>query len=535
VPARCREEFRPGRRFGRKTQRLLIALAAAVTALAAAGIAHAATGRSEALGALGRAELALDGSPFGWTAQPDPTLALRDLALTKSRLPGRLRRRADRLLDRPDDPAGGRVGDVHYTVPSTMFCTTHFCVHYVESTADAPPLRDANGNGTPDWVERNADLLEFLWQKEVVEYGFRRPPADIDLPNHGPDGRFDVYLADIVDGGILGFCAPEPPPNYSFWNVPGYCVLDNDYSLAQIGAPGLGGIHELELTAVHEFFHAIQFGYDYGEDTWLLEGTATWIEDSVYDSFNEPDRRFPYSALRRPSVPVDDASATQPFQYGSWVFWRFLEEYLARTASKKDPSVIRRVWELADGSPGMPDRYSLQAVTEALAQRGRSLASSFREFAVWNFLPGRYYREGRTWPSAPVSRTTTVGPRRTVRGAFLLDHLSSQYVAFVPGGGTPRTARLSVSVALPSTGTGSTAALIVLRKGRRPDVRPVRLSLGGRGRLTVPFGRGIVTRVVLVLANGSNRFSCRLPLSVFSCHGKPLDDRRRYAYTVSEA
>jgi hypothetical protein len=502
-------------------------------ALALAGNAHAqaASQRADALATLAHAEAVFDGSRFGWP-KPDPTMALRDLVLVKERLPPAAKVRAERLLDRPDDPGGSRGGQLRYTVPSTMLCTTHFCVHYVRSTADAPPLRDDNGNGTPDWVERNAAVLESLWQKEVVDYGFRPPPPDTDLVNHGPDGRFDVYLADIVDGGILGFCSPEPPQNYQYWDVPGHCVLDNDYSLAQIGAPGLGGVGELELTAVHEFFHAVQFGYDYADDVWLLEGTATWIEDSVYDSFNEPYRRFPYSALRQPAVPVDTASSTSPFQYGSWVFWRFLEEYLARTASHKDPSVIRRIWELADGSPGRQDRYSLEAVTDLLAERGHSLPSAFLTFAFWNLLPRSFYREGRTWPSAPVTRTRILRPRAAASGSYVIAHLASRYVAFVPGPAVGRGARLTLSVNLPGASTGPASAAIVFRKGRPPTVRVLRLSLTGDGRVSVPFGRGSVTRVVLVLTNASNRFRCGLPLSGYSCHGQPLDDSGRFAYTA---
>ena len=67
-------------------------------------------------------------------------------------------------------------------------------------------------------------------------------------------------------------------------------------------------------------------------------------------------------------MPVDNASSTAPFQYGSWVFWRYLEERLAQTGNRIDPGVIRSLWELADGSPGGPGMYSIQAVHELLAR-----------------------------------------------------------------------------------------------------------------------------------------------------------------------
>jgi len=42
-------------------------------------------------------------------------------------------------------------------------------------------------------------------------------------------------------------------------------------------------LDNIKVTAAHEFNHAIQFGYDYWEETWLMEATATWIEDDTAD------------------------------------------------------------------------------------------------------------------------------------------------------------------------------------------------------------------------------------------------------------
>ncbi len=510
-----------------------VAIAASVVLVGGLALAQAAVGAESRAPApirtLQRAEAIFHRSPFA--APVDATMALRDLVLVRDRLSGAARRQADALLDRPDDPQGDRNG-IHYTVPSTTFCTAHFCVHYARTTSDAPPPHDANGNGTPDQVETTASVLESLWQKEVVEYGFTPPKSDLVLGSHGPDGRMDVYLADIVDQGILGFCAPEPPPNYSYWDVPGYCVLDNDYSPVQIGAPGLAGVRELELTAVHEFFHAIQFGYDYADDTWLLEGTATWIEDEVYGPVHEPYARFPYSPLRQPQVPIDVASATTPYQYGSWVFWRFLEEYLSGNSSHVNPGVIRRVWELAAGRPGVRDRYSIEAVAALLAERRVAFTTFFRDFAVRNFIPATFYREGKTWPGAPLARSTVLKPAGTARGGFALDHLASRYVGFVPAKGLSARARLSIRLEVPGSGSSPAAAAIVFRRGRRPAVRNIALSASGEGGVTVPFGDGAVKRVVLVLVNASTRYTCGRS-EPFSCRGAPRDDGRSYRYVAT--
>jgi hypothetical protein len=381
-------------------------------------------------------------------------------------------------------------------------------------------------------VETNVTVLESLWQKEVVEYGFRPPRSDIDIPNHGPDGRVDVYLADLVDRGILGYCAPERPPNYQSFNASGYCVLDNDYTPAQVGAPGLAGLLELELTAVHEFFHDIQFGYDASDDVWLLEGTATWIEDEAFPNVYEAYNRFPYSALRQPQVPVDFVSATKPYQYGSWVFWRFLEELLAPDASHYAPQVIRRVWELADASPGGPDMYSLQAVEAVLAEHGIPFRTAFLDFALANFRPASFYREGKTWPAAPVQRVQRIGSGGRASATLRLDHLSSRYVAFVPGRGARAGSQLSLNLDLPVLGKAPAAAALVYSRRGAPSTRRIPLSLAGNGSIRVPFGSKQVSRVVLVLVNASDRYRCWGFRSRMSCQGTPLDDKAPYRYSA---
>ena len=81
------------------------------------------------------------------------------------------------------------------------------------------------------------------------------------------------------------------------WLASGYCVLDNDFAEAQYGAPPM---HSLRVTAAHEFFHAVQFAYDYGEDPWLMEATATWMEERVADDVNDNRQYLPYGQVGAP-------------------------------------------------------------------------------------------------------------------------------------------------------------------------------------------------------------------------------------------
>ena len=74
------------------------------------------------------------------------------------------------------------------------------------------------------------------------------------------------------------------------------------------------------MTAAHEFFHAVQFHYDIGEDIWFMEGTATWIEDEAYDDVNDSLRYLPSGPMGQPLVPLDRNTGFRI--YGTWIFWR---------------------------------------------------------------------------------------------------------------------------------------------------------------------------------------------------------------------
>src|SRR4051812_26167370 len=84
---------------------------------------------------------------------------------------------------RPTDSDAPPDND-NYFVPehSPPRCTVHFCVHWVDSSEDAPDLSDADGDGVPDAVERTADRFEAAWNREIAPppagLGWRPPKGD---------------------------------------------------------------------------------------------------------------------------------------------------------------------------------------------------------------------------------------------------------------------------------------------------------------------------------------------------------------------
>ena len=341
--------------------------------------------------ALARATALFSSGPvaarYGSLAVSEPraaTLVLRDLAVRLDELPPGDRSEAEALLARPDAGAAG-PGGIRYTVESRVDCSANACVHWVESTSNAPPLTDGNGDTVPDQVELSQRVVEEVWQAEIAGLGYREPRSDESSPNSGPDGRIDVYLADTGKRGFYGYCTSDDPAVSAatpFGDVSAYCVLDDDFSPEQF--PG-DPVESLEATAAHEFFHAVQFAYDYFEDAWLMEGTAVWVEDEIYDEVDdhrqflkaEPADPSRGAARRRPDfgtapavhVPV---RASVRRHLSEWQGW---------------PMSCAGSGSSRDAASGAPDHHSTDAIAAALEERGTTLRR--RSAASPRPTPGR--------------------------------------------------------------------------------------------------------------------------------------------------
>jgi hypothetical protein len=463
----------------------------------------------------------------------DATLILRDLAARLRKLPPAERAAARRILARPD--AGGvPVGDgwsPSASATKQALCDAELCVHWVSTSADAPQPTDSDGDTVPDWVETTFEVFRTeVWAKEIDEIRYRPPVDDTDSINNGGGDQFDVYLDDLGSAEVFGYCTSDDPrvdpdsPVFdpSVFAISAYCVVDNDYSAAQYGT-GHTPKQFLQVTAAHEFHHALQFAYDWLEDFWLLEGTATNVEETVYPSID--DNIFflrNYSPLTRPASPLDRGGLGDS-EYGSWIFWRYLEEKVA----KGNPAIIREVW-LRAGFPA--DDYSLLAVRNVLGRYGTSFPAAFVDFAINNRL--RRYKDGSKYPATPTFRRHTPGPRGPSTGwrTPTLSHLGNLFISFTPTKRATAKSRLRVSVNFPSS--GSAATLLSFYKSGKIVVRRPVLDRYGNATVTLPYGRGVVNRVDLVLTNRSTRTSCWLDKvePFYSCFGISPDDGRTFRY-----
>lgn len=448
------------------------------------------------------------------------TLALRDLALTRDELTGADRAAATAYLARPTDDSGGSAY-VRYSVPEApVQCAEDVCVHRVATTSDA---------ATPAFAQ--STLAEVQGAHDTyVEAGYRAPMSDRTARHNGGNGKTDVYLADLGDRGVYGFCTSDQPFVNGVSAVWAYCVLDNDYAATQFetNTP----LENMRVTAAHEYFHAVQFGYDIAEDAWFMEGTATWAEEEVYDAINDNRAYLTSGPIGRPARSLDlDNGGLAP--YGSWSFFRHLTERLP-AAQGSMPTLVRRAWELADSRGKAPNQYSLQALGNALAERGLPLRDAFADYVAANRFPARSYEEGASWPTAPTAAHAVLRPRkRSVGVSQRLNHLGGATVRLVPGRALrAQDQKVAVRIAVPRLVRGSEVRVSVERTNGSIRVREIVPKADGTRRTRWAFARGKVAGVEVHLVNASSRIRDCGSYSAISCQGYAVDDRQPFAVTA---
>lgn len=448
------------------------------------------------------------GERVGPTDGEHATFLMRDLFSALPDLDPEERALAEVILARPTDGAADPQGN-GYAVPSVKRCTKRVCLHHVRSTADAPP--------SESWAKYSLKILDKVYRFETGKLGYRRPVPDREF---GGNSKFDVYLKDLGTG-LYGYCVPEYYKPGSRQVASGYCVVDNDFSRTQFsGRPR----DNLRVTLAHEFFHAVQFAYDFTEDQWFMESTAVWMEERFADTVNDNRQYLPIGQTRVPQVPLD-TFAEPGVHYGNWTFWEYLSSRLGNR-------VVRDVWDRADANKGRPDQYSAQALRTALATRG-GLTKRYTAFAAANLVPAKNYAEGAAWPAAQTRATRELGTQqRRTRFQGRVDHLASASYVVRPNASMGKRWRLRVVVKAPSRASAPGAYVTVRTKKGALQRTPVTLTRKGLGKVLVPFSARRVRAVYLTVANASTRYRCNRG-TTFSCRGVARDDDRRFTLKVS--
>lgn len=392
----------------------------------------------------------------------------------------------DRYLARPvDDPTDGGYCENWTALPVSTLVTGsgNFKVHWISSTVDAPASTDTTpANGIPDYVERVATVLEEVYTTEVSTLGWNSPPID-DVAN--PES--DVYICQLRDNNVYGYVAPEATVDRS---ATSYMVLDNDFA-SYSSLPD----DALKVTAAHEFHHMIQYGYDYLQDLWMLESTATWIEDQVYNSIDDYLNYLPNWA-DNPHSPLTKSGLSREYGSAVWNHWLSDVEPLAA-------DVVRRAWEKSDlaentvaGGGFAPAAYS-DAIDDN--SNGASFSESFGRFALalaeWKLEVPLRFPDGANYPEVTRAGAMAIGQTATLP----VDHTAFKLVdVAVPSTGPIRFRAASNDITTP---LASSLAALVARKpsGEVTSVMAV-VPSSGYATVTLP-GANQFARITAVIVN----------------------------------
>jgi hypothetical protein len=269
--------------------------------------------------------------------------------------------------------------------PEQTVETDNFVIHYTQQGEDA---------ATDEFVGEVLSFVETVLEVQTQQLGWPLPPSDC---GEGGDTRFDFYLVEILDEGILGYAQPEnivgDNPNselHETWAGYSFLAIDNDF---QGVTPPLS---VMRATIAHEFHHGIQFGYDVGDAyNWYYESTASWIEGQTSPE-DEDATGYTAAVFRYPDLCIgtlDEETGVRV--YGEWL----LIDSLAQDFGNEG---IMRMWEIIADNEGMDSYYRF------LDEMGTTPQDALRRYAVRNLL--RSYALGDSFPETVVVEGVVNGP-----------------------------------------------------------------------------------------------------------------------------
>jgi hypothetical protein len=209
-------------------------------------------------------------------------------------------------------------------------------------------------------------------------------------------------------------------------------TLSQETTSAKMIFPRAGSGSTLPYLA-HEFTHMIQYSFAFssggmasGENAWLKEGTAQWVQDYVsssqYSVGLTPDQTEHQALQYFLPVPEKSLDSTTPdhHDYGSYLFWF----WAARKSN--DPTLIRQVWN------AVATQKSLNAAKSLF---GGGWAQAWKDFtrANWNKDPVGDYQDWDDIHQTPAIAAEGNLPNDQITPVgTLVAPVSAKYLRFVP-------------------------------------------------------------------------------------------------------
>lgn len=255
--------------------------------------------------------------------------------------------------------------------------TPHFRIHYDLTGTNAVDNTITNENNIPDYINTMANIFEEVYSHDIIELGYTPPPSD--GTEGGGSNLYDIYVKSTnaygwTDYGTKIGDNPNSSENENNAYL-SFITLRNNYD-ASAGFPNTE-LENIQVTAAHEYFHAIQLGYDGDEALWLMEATAVWMEEEHYDDVNDC-YQYMIPWFEKPHLSLNSSAGLHP--YGSFILFKYIDEHLGGS------DIIKRTWEQSRIFDSTKDDYSIQAVDEALKSVNHSFKKALNNMAIANCI-----------------------------------------------------------------------------------------------------------------------------------------------------
>jgi hypothetical protein len=380
----------------------------------------------------------------------------------------------------------------------STFTTTHFTITYTTdaSSPAAPDLTDANGDGVPDVITRLGAAFEDARSVEVDRLGYQ-PPVN--------EARYPVYV-----GGTLSLT--QPLQGSDPFSRPAFTTITPSILHAATRD------EVLSATAAHEYFHAIQDGYDAMAPTWINESSAEWIESVVT---GDPNVALEWLRWAVPFPRVSMITVGSGHEYGEWIFFEFLAERYGSGSALSGSEIVKEMWTQLGASQASDDGSTVDAIDRVLKEHGSSFSDAWSTFLSWelrlnHFAYATVYRAalaGTEWPAiARSDRVSRESCALSADGSSSLPPLSGEFVRLRPARAQPKAAVAQLTVEGPPSATSDYVLV-----DRQQGVHEGTLTFAdGVARASVPFGRMQMKRLTLIFGNasatasGSFRYSLRV-------------------------
>ena len=262
-----------------------------------------------------------------------------------------------------------------------------FRFHYSTTGEDAVDQTDISSNGIPDYVDSVMSIFSTIEGIDFDSLNYNLPPSDSWYTDqyNGGSGHYDVYIFNLPTN-YYGYVQGE---NYAQQNnllsrgdnensapveqnaMVSFMAIRNNYS-------DFNGseLENLKVTSAHEFFHAIQYGYDGWEYGWVKEATAVWMEEFIYDEINDC---YQYLSMFLEN-PYDPFNYDTEHGYGSYIYFSYITEHWA-------PEIfIKNYWENAINYNSWDQDYSIETLQKAMEDSGLDFTALTQNFHIANGL-----------------------------------------------------------------------------------------------------------------------------------------------------